>query len=173
MRSDLQQWYHPLQNPPDPNGQDLKDIVAYLRANGLPESAVPQILDEVVDYPGGHYTNVNLVFARPERPALSQPLYLAMNNPEAALMLLGDYYGFNVPSPPPLFHPPAPPAPPPAPKPAPIILVGGKILGNMYHGIAGDDSPEGTQYTDYRGTFKKVVTPNPFGQEMHWEKLDT
>jgi hypothetical protein len=172
MRTDLKEWYHPVLNPPDADGQDLKNIVTYLQANGLPTTAVPSVVTEVIDFPGGHYTNTNLVFALDGRPALSQPLYLAMNNPEAALALLGDYYGFTVPTPPPLFHPPAPAASAPAtPKPAPKVLVGGKIMGNMYHGVAGDDSPAGTQYTDDRGTFKKVINPNPFGQEMHWEKI--
>lgn len=172
MRTDLKAWYHPVLNPPDANGEDLQNIVDYLHANGLPETAIPSVVTEVIDFPGGHYTNTNLLFAIEGRPVLSQPLYLAMNNPEAALALLGDYYGFHVPTPPPLFHPPAPPADStPAPKPAPAVLVGANFYGNMYHGVLGDDSPAGTTYTDDRGTFKKVVNRSIFGQEMHWEKV--
>jgi hypothetical protein len=51
------------------------------------------------------------------------------------------------------------------------VLVGSKILGKMYHGVAGDNSPNGATYSDARGTFQKFITPNIFGQEVHWELI--
>lgn len=62
--------------------------------------------------------------------------------------------------------------PPPPPKPAVAITdpVGPQSFGNIYLTVAGDDSPNGTPFTDDRGTFIKRMVATPFGRNAYWEK---
>jgi len=169
MRSDLTRLYDPLSNPPDPNGEDLQHIAAWMRANGLPASAVPAVVDSVVSYNTGAYRNVDLVFQREGYPPLVQHLYLFANNPETALRLLADYYSFHVVEPL-VFVPPPPPEPDkPVKPPAPKRLVGDPC-GDKWLPVAGDESPDGTEYGDERGTFVKHSTATPFGKSVYWTR---
>ena len=49
-----------------------------------------------------------------------------------------------------------------------IDPVGPYDIGNMYYTVTGDNSPNGTSFTDSRGTFTKTVVPTPFGNESWW-----
>ncbi len=62
--------------------------------------------------------------------------------------------------------------PPPPPK-APVVItnpVGAQSFGNIYLAVAGDASPDGTTFTDERGTFIKRMVATPFGRNVYWEK---
>ena len=66
--------------------------------------------------------------------------------------------------------------PPPAPAPAAQLATGGDpvgplSIGTLYLSVAGDTSPDGTKFTDSRGTFLKHVTVTPFGRTNYWEKI--
>jgi hypothetical protein len=63
----------------------------------------------------------------------------------------------------------------PPPTPAPQLATDGDPVGplssgTLYLSIAGDTSPDGTKFTDSRGTFLKHVTITPFGRTNYWEK---
>lgn len=62
--------------------------------------------------------------------------------------------------------------PPPPPKPPVAITnpVGAQSFGNIYLTVAGDTSPDGTLFTDERGTFIKRMVATPFGRNAFWEK---
>lgn len=65
------------------------------------------------------------------------------------------------------FDPPITPA-----APSTITkLVGPLSIANLYLPVVGDDSPDGTEYTDDRGTFIKHKTVGPFGNRVYWEKI--
>jgi hypothetical protein len=49
--------------------------------------------------------------------------------------------------------------------------VGPLSIGTLYLSVAGDTSPDGTKFTDSRGTFLKHVTITPFGRTNYWEKI--
>jgi len=66
-------------------------------------------------------------------------------------------------------YPPFTPVPPAVPKTT--DLVGPQSLGNMYLTVVGDHSPDGTPFTDSRGSFVKHVIPTPFGLNSWWELL--
>lgn len=67
--------------------------------------------------------------------------------------------------------------PPVAPPPAPVVaapvteLVGGQSIGSIYYTVTGDSSPDGTKFTDARGTFVKHMVVTPFGKNAYWELL--
>jgi hypothetical protein len=64
--------------------------------------------------------------------------------------------------------------PPPAPAaqlPTDGDPVGPLSIGTLYLSVAGDTSPDGTKFTDSRGTFLKHVTITPFGRTNYWEKI--
>lgn len=98
-------------------------------------------------------------------PGVSQPGTLTPydpNNPPAGAIKVStnvkDY---------PAFDPPKPVTPP-----APItVLVGPQQTGTIYQPVVGDASPDGTKYTDARGTFLKHVIASPFGNYVYWEKI--
>lgn len=52
----------------------------------------------------------------------------------------------------------------------PKVLVGEHIAGAVYMSVTGDDSPDGTKYSDERGTFVKRSVRNPFGRSVFWER---
>jgi hypothetical protein len=55
---------------------------------------------------------------------------------------------------------------------APAVLVGSVALGHLYLTVRGDTSPEGTKYTDSRGTFIKRVSHQVGGTtSAYWELL--
>ena len=69
----------------------------------------------------------------------------------------------------PPFDPPAPPAPAPAENTDPV---GPLSVGNLYLStIAGLAYPDGSTYTEARGTFLKHVVITPFGRTNYWEKI--
>lgn len=49
--------------------------------------------------------------------------------------------------------------------------VGQQSLGNIYLSVKGDTSPDGTKYTDSRGTFLKHLVATPFGANAYWQLL--
>lgn len=53
----------------------------------------------------------------------------------------------------------------------PTVLVGAQSLGSMYLTVTGDHSPDGTTYSDGRGTFVKHVIQTPFGYSAYWKKV--
>jgi len=67
--------------------------------------------------------------------------------------------------------------PPLTPPPAsPLVAsdgdpVGPLSIGTLYLSVVGDTSPDGTKFTDSRGTFLKHVTITPFGRTNYWEKV--
>lgn len=76
----------------------------------------------------------------------------------------------------PPFIAPKPPAPAPSaicPPPGPpsngcVDPVGPLSVGIIYLTVAGDTSPNGTVFSDTRGTFSKSVFVTPFGNESFW-----
>ncbi|HLG97126.1 MAG TPA: hypothetical protein VKX49_12510 [Bryobacteraceae bacterium] len=71
---------------------------------------------------------------------------------------LADYPPFDV---------PAPPPPPTAQSP-----VGPQSLGTLYLSNAlGNTYPDGSMFTEARGTFLKHVSITPFGRSNYWEKI--
>ncbi len=97
-------------------------------------------------------------------PGLSQPgvaPYDPKNPPPGAVIVSTNAADF-----PPLV------APPPAAN-APTVLVGGPIFpgSKFFYNVAGDNSPDGTKYSDARGTFTKHVYITPFGKSVIWEQI--
>ena len=68
-----------------------------------------------------------------------------------------------------------PPVPVPVPAPndpvGPAQGVANSAGQQMYYTVTGDTSPNGTVFSDTRGTFVKVVIATPFGNEAYWEKV--
>ena len=96
---------------------------------------------------------------------------LAYYNPTVALGNLQREFGLPVTGE--QFVSPAPPPPVTPPAPAPTVLVGNAITGtaNGYYPVPNDNSGDGTQYSDERGTFVKSVTVTPFGKSVIWYKV--
>jgi hypothetical protein len=96
-------------------------------------------------------------------PGVSQPGAVAYNPnspPPGSIKVsinASDYPPFN----PPVVAPPTGP---------PTVLVGPLSFGTTYLTVVGDSSPDGTTYTDARGTFTKHVFATPFGPESYWTK---
>jgi hypothetical protein len=69
-------------------------------------------------------------------------------------------------------YPPFDPPPPATPAAAPITdPVGAQSVGTLYFSVPGEMSPDGTKFTDPRGTFKKHLVVTPFGKSAYWEKI--
>lgn len=66
-------------------------------------------------------------------------------------------------------YPPFPTPSQPTSAPASTALVGPQSIGNLYLSVVGDTSPDGTKFTDSRGTFLKHVIATPFGRNAYWE----
>jgi hypothetical protein len=96
-------------------------------------------------------------------PGVSQPGTLSYNPnapPPGSIKVstnAADYNPFN----PPVVVAPAGP---------PTVLVGPLSFGTTYLTVVGDSSPDGTTFTDARGTFTKHVFATPFGPESYWTK---
>lgn len=86
--------------------------------------------------------------------------YDPTNPPPGSIRVLLDASNY------PPFDPPAP-VPPKQPL---TVLVGPQAVADMYQPVPGDASPDGTVYTDSRGTFVKHVIASPFGASVYWLK---
>jgi hypothetical protein len=62
----------------------------------------------------------------------------------------------------------APPGPPVNGCIDPVGPNSGAAAGNIYLTVVGDTSPNGTKFTDSRGTFVKTVVATPFGNSADW-----
>jgi len=94
-------------------------------------------------------------------PGLGQPgvlPYDPLNPPKGSIKVSTNPADF------PPIHPPVVAAP------LSTVLVGAQSLGNLYLNVVGDTSPDGSIYTDSRGTFTKHVVATPFGNTVYWEK---
>lgn len=100
-------------------------------------------------------------------PGLSVPgvmVYDPTHPPAGSIKVstnIADYPPFNPPQPPPSSSAPPPPSDP----------VGIQSVGTLYQSIPGDVLPDGSYYTDSRGTFVKHVIPMPFGTDRYWELI--
>lgn len=169
MRSDLTKPYNLRDNPPDPASADVANVMAYLKSHGLPD---PQVIVQEVGSPDGtRYTNIELVYTAEHRPPLSLSLYLVMNHPSVAVVDYRLWRGELVSNYPTEFTPPKPAVAPQPPPTKPTVLVGGLMAGSRHYPVAGDSSPDGTKYSDERGTFVKRMTRTPFGSSAYWEKI--
>lgn len=170
MRSDLTRLYNQADNPVDVNSQDFKDVLAYLHSHGLPQ---PNVIVQEVGMPTGpRYTDIELIFLDPLRAPLKMQAFLVMNAPQRAVTDFDLWRGERNPRIPEEYAPKAAAAVVGSQAPVkPTRLVGPLIFGSNYQPVPNDDSADGAKYTDERGTFIKRVTPTPFGNSVHWEKI--
>jgi hypothetical protein len=172
MRSDLTKLYNQADHQVDVNGEDFANILAYLRSHGLPD---PQVVVQEVGTPTGiRYTDIQLVYTDPMRPPLLMQAFLVCNSPQRAVTDYDVWRGEPKPRLPEEFAPPkaagvAAGAETPLPA-KPVVLVGPLMYGSVFYPVAGDDSPDGTKFTDVRGTFVKKVVRTPFGNTVYWER---
>lgn len=168
MRSDLEKFYDQSANQVDIHSQDFANVMAYLKANGLP---APQPIVQEVGMPMGfRYTDIELLWTEPNRPPLMLQAYLVCNCPQRAVTDYDMWRGEKNPRIPDEYKP-APPKPADPPKPPPVTAKPGAfVYGSLYLSTAGDDSPDGTKFSDERGTFTKHVLPTPWGKSVWWTK---
>lgn len=166
MRADLKKLYNETDNNVDLNSGDFASVIAYLKSYSLPD---PMVTSDEVGWVGGTYVDVELLWTHAGMPPLRQEAYVTMNAPSLAVTMYYMWLG----APPPIITEYAPPlavAPPPMTT-KPSVLVGPVIYGNKYQPVTGDDSPNGTQYSDERGTFAKIMVATPFGNSVYWAKV--
>lgn len=168
MRSDLPKLYNQGDTQVDIQSADFANVINYLKANGLP---LPLVIQDDVGMPTGfRYVDTELVWTEPNRPPLKLQAFLVCNAPQRAVTDYDMWRGEPKPRIPEEYKP-APPKPSDPPKPAPVTAKPGPfVYGSLYQALVGDESPDGTKYTDERGSFTKRVVPTPFGNSVYWMK---
>ena len=182
MRSDLAVPYDWINNVPDPNSQDCKNVIAWLIQQGAPPPKisylrlVTSILPPTTVAPAGFWV---LQF-----PGMPYPcdLALSLNSPTLVLQELDDNLHLSLPVPA-AYTPPAPPEPPtpvttPLPQPANPVgppMVQNTGVGSDYFPVAGDTLPVGTVFPSPvvpgQPVYQKVGNETPWGTEIYWQRI--
>ena len=181
MRSDLATPYDWINNIPDPNSQDCRNVIAWLIQQGAPTPQVSyiriviSILPPTTVAPAGFWV---LQF-----PGMPYPcdLALSLNSPALVLQELNDNLRLNLPVPAP--YPPPVPQPPvivtPPPEPAvpvgPPMVHGITGVGSDYFPVPGDTSSVGALFPNPavigQALYQKVGRETPWGTEIYWQRI--
>jgi hypothetical protein len=153
MRTDLAAPYDWINNVPDPNSQDCRNVIAWLIHQGAPPPQVSYLrlvtsfLPPTTVAPAGFWV---LQFSGMPYPC---DLALSLNSPTLVLQELNDnlHLNLSIPTQYAAPAPPQPPAPPSTPLPQPAIPVGQPMIndpriGSDYFPVAGDTLPIGALF---------------------------
>ena len=182
MRTDLAVPYDWLNNVPDPNSQDCKNVIAWMIQQGAPPPKtcyirlVCWILLPGAVAPPGFWV---LQFAGMPYPC---DLALTLNSPTLVLQELNDNLHLNLPVPPQYAppRPPAPPVPPATPLPQPANPVGPPMIpdtsvGSNYFAVPGDTLPPGALFPSPvvpgQPLYQKIGRETPWGTEIYWQRI--
>jgi len=168
-----QGWYTGLA-PVDANTSDFRFVVEWVKAKtglGVPSLIAEPMSMPITKLPSAFAPDV-LKFTCANGNTAVVDAVMTFYHPEVSVVNIEQSCGQ------PLTYPgvyvkPSLPPPTMAPAPAPQALVG-EPIGNTdgwYQPVAGDNSPDGTAFTDNRGTFVKVVVLNPFGKSQYWKLI--
>lgn len=179
MRTDLAAPYDWINNIPDPNSQDCRNVIAWLIQQGAPPPKVSYLrlftsfLPPTTVAPAGFWV---LQF-----PGMPYPcdMALSMNSPTLVLQELDGCLHLNL-SVPAQYTPPAPPQPPATPLPQPANPVGQPMidetgLGSDYFLEAGDTLPVGSLFPNPvvpgQPLYQKMGRDTPWGTEIFWQRI--
>ncbi len=181
MRTDLAAPYDWINNIPDPNSADCRNVIAWMIQQGAPPPKVAyiRVITAIIFptvVPAGFWV---LQFAGMPYPC---DLALSLNSPTLVLQELDDNLHLNLPVPS-QYTPPAPPQPPPAPViplPQPSNPVGAPMVpetgvGSDYFPAPGDTSPVGTLHpspvVSGEPVYQKIGRETPWGTEIFWQRI--
>jgi len=182
MRTDLVVPYDWINNIPDPNSQDCRNVIAWLIQQGAPPPQVSYLrlvtsfLPPTTVAPAGFWV---LQFAGMPYPC---DLALSLNSPTLVLQELNDCLHLNL-TVPAQYTPPAPPEPPtpvvaPVPQPANPVgqpMINDTGIGSDYFPVVGDTLPVGALFPNPvvpgQPLYQKVGRDTPWGTEIFWQRI--
>lgn len=184
MRSDLTRPYDWVNNPPDPNSLDTKNVMAWMTAHGAPsfqffylglvQPGAGEPLPGAV-YPPGFWV---VQFTGMSYPC---DLALTLNSPDSTLQTISNVMGLglNVPPYTPPVTPPTPPVNPPTPQPSDPVGVPedpkNTGVGAYFALAAGDTLPVGSLFPNPpvsgQPLYQKTLQKTPFGQWIFWQRI--
>lgn len=163
-----QGWY-PNYPPVDTDSPHFRRILSWLVANGAPPN--PELVEEKMAF-SEMLAPAYFLFQDGLGRSLKVDAVLLSISPKVALVEIQKAFGLPQVA---VDFPPDPPPPSPEPPKAarPAVLVGPAMdTGERYYPVAGDDSPDGTEYSDARGRFIKHRVMSPFGYlGTYWQKV--
>ena len=182
MRTDLAVPYDWINNVPDPNSQDYKNVLAWLIQQGAPPPQlsyiriVISILPPTTVAPAGFW-----VWQFPGMPYPCD-LALSLNSPTLVLQELNDNLHLNL-TVPAQYTPPAPPQPPapvvtPLPQPANPVgqpMTNATSVGSNYFPAPGDTLLVGALFPSPvvpgQPVYQKIGRQTPWGTEIFWQRI--
>lgn len=161
-------WY--VQFPPvDSDSFAFISLVSWI-ANQLGTS-YPKLVQD-------HYANsqvlapAQLLFTSPDHTKTQEvDAVLTFENPDTTLLLLEQIFSLPVTNA--HYVAPQPPSPPVPQPPAPTNLIGPAIEGHSgwFYPVPGDNSPNGTQFSQNGHTYIKQVVASVVGSSAYWFQL--
>jgi hypothetical protein len=166
----LSPGYYGQSTPIDANSSDFRFVIEFLKTNtGLAE---PQLV--APPYANGGFAPHQLIFTCRNGQTQAVDAVLTFQRPDISVLNIEQ--GCGVPATwPGMYSKPIPPPDVVAPAAKPTVLVGDCLdpvaYPDWFHGVTGDDSPDGKVYRDSRGAFVKVITRGPFGNSVRWHRI--